>query len=338
MAYRPPGLRLLRACRPPFGTRSERPRRRTLFAVSASAIPAQSSATSNGSALASLARRPADRRRVGSALLPRDAHDRRVVRAGAARAAVRARVAAVHQRRRAVCGHAGARSPRPGRGRRSRGAGDRGPGGRDAAGPPGRGVAPEMRRGSTPRRWTTITRCSGAARELATRRSCPTRLAFDVEKLTWEMNFFVAHFLEAYRGVDIGAAARDAAVGGTRSDRRGTGGRTARPLPPRLSQPQSDGDRRRPGRHRLPGRPPRAGYLRPGVASARLVRRSPRHRAVRSAGPLPSRLDAERVARGVRRAVRSDGHAAQSQGARHVRLSGGVARQPGVRAVRAPNA
>ena len=28
----------------------------------------------------------------------------------------------------------------------------------------------------------------------------PYGIAFDVEKLTWELNFFVKHFLEAYRG------------------------------------------------------------------------------------------------------------------------------------------
>ena len=37
----------------------------------------------------------------------------------------------------------------------------------------------------------------------------PYGIAFDVEKLTWEMDFFTKHFLEAYRGVTIGAAARD---------------------------------------------------------------------------------------------------------------------------------
>ena len=31
----------------------------------------------------------------------------------------------------------------------------------------------------------------------------PYTIAFDVEKLTWELNFFVRHFLEAYRGVQL---------------------------------------------------------------------------------------------------------------------------------------
>ncbi|CAN5727286.1 phosphotransferase [soil metagenome] len=38
----------------------------------------------------------------------------------------------------------------------------------------------------------------------------PYGIAFDVEKLSWEMDFFVKHFLEAYRGVLLSAAARDA--------------------------------------------------------------------------------------------------------------------------------
>ena len=40
-------------------------------------------------------------------------------------------------------------------------------------------------------------------RELADDRFIPYRVAFDVEKLTWEMNFFIKHFLEAYRGSAI---------------------------------------------------------------------------------------------------------------------------------------
>ena len=36
------------------------------------------------------------------------------------------------------------------------------------------------------------------------------RVAFDDEKLMWELNFFTKHFLEAYRGARIDAASRDA--------------------------------------------------------------------------------------------------------------------------------
>jgi len=45
-------------------------------------------------------------------------------------------------------------------------------------------------------------------RELSSDGFIPYRVAFDVEKLTWEMNFFIKHFLEAYRGAVIQAADR----------------------------------------------------------------------------------------------------------------------------------
>ena len=38
----------------------------------------------------------------------------------------------------------------------------------------------------------------------------PYGIAFDVEKLTWELRFFVKHFLEAYRGAILTTAAREA--------------------------------------------------------------------------------------------------------------------------------
>jgi N-acetylmuramate 1-kinase len=38
----------------------------------------------------------------------------------------------------------------------------------------------------------------------------PYGIAFDVEKLTWELDFFTRHFIEAYRGVMIPAASRAA--------------------------------------------------------------------------------------------------------------------------------
>jgi len=46
--------------------------------------------------------------------------------------------------------------------------------------------------------------------ELASERYLPYRVAFDVEKLTWELDFFVRHFVEGYRGVALTAAERDA--------------------------------------------------------------------------------------------------------------------------------
>jgi aminoglycoside/choline kinase family phosphotransferase len=46
--------------------------------------------------------------------------------------------------------------------------------------------------------------------ELAGPGYVPYGIAFDVEKLTWELNFFVKHFLEAYRGATFTDAARAA--------------------------------------------------------------------------------------------------------------------------------
>jgi aminoglycoside/choline kinase family phosphotransferase len=44
--------------------------------------------------------------------------------------------------------------------------------------------------------------------ELASPDYTPYRVAFDVEKLTWELDFFIKHFIEAYRGVVIADPAR----------------------------------------------------------------------------------------------------------------------------------
>jgi aminoglycoside/choline kinase family phosphotransferase len=46
--------------------------------------------------------------------------------------------------------------------------------------------------------------------ELASPGYQPYRVAFDVEKLTWEMDFFIKHFVEAYRGAQIPAGDRTA--------------------------------------------------------------------------------------------------------------------------------
>jgi hypothetical protein len=46
--------------------------------------------------------------------------------------------------------------------------------------------------------------------ELASPKYLPYGIAFDVEKLTWEMDFFIKHFLEAYRGVVLADDAREA--------------------------------------------------------------------------------------------------------------------------------
>ena len=44
--------------------------------------------------------------------------------------------------------------------------------------------------------------------ELAAERYIPYRIAFDVEKLTWELDFFVRHFVEGYRSRTLSAAER----------------------------------------------------------------------------------------------------------------------------------
>jgi aminoglycoside/choline kinase family phosphotransferase len=44
--------------------------------------------------------------------------------------------------------------------------------------------------------------------ELAADGYLPYRIAFDVEKLTWELDFFLRHFVEGYRGAALSAADR----------------------------------------------------------------------------------------------------------------------------------
>jgi len=47
-------------------------------------------------------------------------------------------------------------------------------------------------------------------RDLESPDHAPYRMTFDVEKLTWELDYFVRHFLEGYRGVVLSAAERTA--------------------------------------------------------------------------------------------------------------------------------
>ena len=46
--------------------------------------------------------------------------------------------------------------------------------------------------------------------ELESRKYLPYTIAFDVEKLSWEMDFFIRHFLEGYRGAAIAPASQEA--------------------------------------------------------------------------------------------------------------------------------
>jgi hypothetical protein len=49
--------------------------------------------------------------------------------------------------------------------------------------------------------------------DLASPEYLPYGIAFDVEKLSWELDFFTKHFLEAYRGVTLSAEQREALRG-----------------------------------------------------------------------------------------------------------------------------
>ena len=57
---------------------------------------------------------------------------------------------------------------------------------------------------------TFINTIQRRGRELASSGYLPYGVAFDVEKLTWELQFFTKHFLEAYRGAALTGAARSA--------------------------------------------------------------------------------------------------------------------------------
>jgi N-acetylmuramate 1-kinase len=46
--------------------------------------------------------------------------------------------------------------------------------------------------------------------ELQSDQYLPYSIAFDIEKLTWELDFFVKHFVEAYRGVSLATSERAA--------------------------------------------------------------------------------------------------------------------------------
>jgi aminoglycoside/choline kinase family phosphotransferase len=49
--------------------------------------------------------------------------------------------------------------------------------------------------------------------ELASPDYLPYSIAFDVDKLTWEMDFFIKHFIEGYRGISLNEAERTALRG-----------------------------------------------------------------------------------------------------------------------------
>ena len=95
---------------------------------------------------------------------------------------------------------------------------------------------------------------SSARRRAAPQRADCFQIAFDFEKLSWELHFFRKHFLEGYRRRDL--SVEDRAVLADGFHRLCCGDRllAARPVPPRLPQPQPDVPRRRALLDRLPGR------------------------------------------------------------------------------------
>ncbi len=76
-------------------------------------------------------------------------------------------------------------------------------------------------------------------RDLASDQYIPYGIAFDVAKLTWEMEFFLKHFVVGYRGAEITRGRPRGAHGGVRRHRRRARRRAAGAVPSRLSQPQS---------------------------------------------------------------------------------------------------
>jgi aminoglycoside/choline kinase family phosphotransferase len=57
---------------------------------------------------------------------------------------------------------------------------------------------------------TFIARLQARGHDLASPAYPPYRTSFDVDKLTWELEFFVRHFLMAYRGLTLPESVRDA--------------------------------------------------------------------------------------------------------------------------------
>ena len=72
------------------------------------------------------------------------------------------------------------------------------------------GVATPTEHGSLYRQAVTfIDLLQRRGAELPPDRYTPYRVAFDVEKLTWELDFFVRHFIEGYRGITLAPAERE---------------------------------------------------------------------------------------------------------------------------------
>lgn len=70
------------------------------------------------------------------------------------------------------------------------------------------GVSPDQHYALYDQAVEFIARLQRRGRELESAEYLPFGIAFDREKLTWELDFFVKHFLGAYRGVDPSPAAQ----------------------------------------------------------------------------------------------------------------------------------
>ena len=170
--------------------------------------------------------------------------------------------------------------------------------------------------------------CSARPRAAPQRAGC-FQIAFDFEKLSWELHFFWKHFLEGYR------------------EARPLGGGPRRPSPtasiasaaeiaswPRVLCHRDFHSRNLMSHRdaavldRLPGRAHGPGHLRPRLAAARLLRGPRRGVRGRARGGVPPARGARRVARHLPAALRPHVDPAQPEGAGHLRLHGHGARQP----------
>ncbi len=107
------------------------------------------------------------------------------------------------------------RTLRPARDRRAAGSRRR-----HAAGAPRRGVAIGARGALPPGGGADRAAAAARRRARSPTRSCRTGIAFDVEKLTWELDFFAKHFVEGYRGSAFTPPERTALAAEWALDRR----------------------------------------------------------------------------------------------------------------------
>ena len=201
---------------------------------------------------------------------------------------------------------------------------------------------PSTRR-STARRWRSSPRCSSAARRWPSAEYPPYAVAFDVEKLTWELEFFVKHYLSPIAALRSTRRSRDA----LREEWAGIVEELA--AEPRVLCHRDYHSRNLMlhggSLYIIDFQDARMG---PDTYDLASLLRDSYVDLPASQVDEPDRLlpvaDARRAGGPGRRRcrvpapVRSDGAAAQPEGAGHVRLPDHHARQPGLHAVHAPHA